>query len=118
MQIQDINFLLTGDVEDGGERMLMTELSERNVGQIHVLKVAHHGSKYSTSDEFLRLTDPQLAVISCGSRNFYGHPHEELLERLENEGCMIMTTPKSGAITVKIGKKATVESWNGGEDDE
>ncbi len=103
--------LLTGDVEGEGERMLTKQLQERGITQIHVLKVAHHGSRYSTSKEFLEQIDPLLAVISCGEDNSYGHPHEELLARLKDDGSMIMTTSKRGAVTVKIGRKTVVRCW-------
>ncbi len=49
-----------------------------------MLKVAHHGSKNSTKEEFLEIVNPKASVISCGKDNSYGHPHKELLERLEN----------------------------------
>lgn len=104
--------LLTGDVEAEGERMLTSQLLERGVTQVHVLKVAHHGSRYSTSEDFLKRIEPLLAVISCGKDNSYGHPHEELLERLQNDESSIMKTPERGAITVKVGKKIVVQCWN------
>ena len=66
-----------------------------------VLKVAHHGSKYSTSDRFLRLCTPDVALISAGEGNQYGHPHEELLERLEVVGCKIYNTLENGAIMLQ-----------------
>ena len=104
--------LLTGDVEAEGERMLTSQLRERGITQVHVLKVAHHGSRYSTSEDFLKQIEPLLAVISCGQDNSYGHPHEELLERLQNAESTIMKTPERGAITVKVGKKIVVQCWN------
>ena len=66
-----------------------------------VLKVAHHGSKHSTSDAFLKLCKPEFALISAGEGNSYGHPHEELLRRLADAGCTIYNTQKSGAIMLQ-----------------
>jgi competence protein ComEC len=66
-----------------------------------ILKVAHHGSKYSTLEEFLALTQPEVSIISCGRDNFYGHPHEELLSRLRNIGSDIKITYETGAVTIK-----------------
>lgn len=71
-------------------------------GPVTVLKVAHHGSRNSTSNEFLALTRPQIALISAGRDNSYGHPHEETLERLQRQGCRIYQTPVSGAVTLYV----------------
>lgn len=91
--------LLTGDVEGEGEQMLIESLLERGIKDITVLKVAHHGSAYSTPSELLLQTSPFVAVISCGENNSYGHPHAELLERLRGQSVEIGITYESGAIT-------------------
>lgn len=90
--------LLTGDVEKEGEDMLLKTLQEKNITQVDILKVAHHGSKYSTSEELLEQLQPNIAVISAGRRNRYGHPHEEVLERLQDMGCTILQTSEEGAV--------------------
>lgn len=92
--------LLTGDVEGAGEAALLAELQKRRMGGIAVLKVAHHGSKNSTSEAFLKQISPWLAVISCGRNNRYGHPHRELLERLEASGAYVLQTMQQGAVSV------------------
>lgn len=92
--------LLTGDVEGEGEQALLEALRRQSVKEITILKVAHHGSRNATSDEFLRQVTPRIALISCGENNRYGHPHEELLERLDDSGAHIVQTPESGAVTV------------------
>ncbi|MDD4113571.1 MAG: hypothetical protein PHC56_11170 [Herbinix sp.] len=56
------------------------------------MKVARHGSKNSTSEEFLSIIKPELSLISCGKNNRYGHPHEELLERLDGVGSAVIIT--------------------------
>lgn len=81
-------------------------------GRLTLLKVAHHGSAYSTKEEMLSVLRPRLALISCGKSNGYGHPHEELLERLENAGCRICVTARCGAVTVRTdGEKLWVEEF-------
>ncbi len=101
---EGFKILLTGDVEGIGEILLTERLRQQGISQIHVLKVAHHGSKYSTSKAFLEQIDPILAVISCGQQNSYGHPHEELLERLEEYTDVIYATKDTGAVTIIPGK--------------
>lgn len=92
--------LLTGDVQNEGEAALQKELDARDIRDISVLKAAHHGSKNSTPEELLERLSPRLTVISSGRNNRYGHPHAELLERLEESGTMIAQTARYGAITV------------------
>ena len=85
-------FLFTGDTETTKEK-------ERNWNDIDVLKVAHHGSSTSTSKEFLNQTKPEYAIISCGVNNDYGHPHKEVISRLngietyrtDNDGTILVT---------------------------
>ena len=75
---------------------------------ITLLKVAHHGSKNSTSEEFLQMINPAIAVISCGKNNRYGHPHEETLERLSEADISWFCTKDYGAITVSVDAKGRV----------
>lgn len=100
-----VTLLLTGDVEGEGEELLLQELKNRDIGNITVLKVAHHGSRNSTGEELLAQLKPSVSVISCGQDNGYGHPHEELLERLENSDTLILKTFETGAVTVQCGGK-------------
>lgn len=98
--------LYTGDMEEEGLEQVKGILRENpQLCDIDLLKVAHHGSRYTTDEEFLELTDPELALISCGRDNSYGHPHRELLERLEAVHAKVFRTDKSGAITVYVRKK-------------
>ena len=105
--------LLTGDVEEEGEDMLLVELKRRKIENVSVLKVAHHGSRYSTSEAFLEQITPKVAVISCGENNSYGHPHSEALERLENVGSVVLTTSECGAIMLEVENEIKIESWKG-----
>ena len=106
------NALLTGDVEGAGEKVLIAELEKLGVRTVDVLKCAHHGSKNATSQAFLDAVDARIAVISCGRNNSYGHPHEELLERLGADGSAVLRTDQSGAVTVHIREgKVSVEEF-------
>ena len=104
LELGERSFLLTGDVEGDGEEHLVKELKERGICHVDVLKVAHHGSRNSTSEAFLEALDADVAVISCGERNAYGHPHRETLERLSEDGSKVCRTDHSGAITMNAKK--------------
>lgn len=96
--------LLTGDVEGEGEITLLEQIKRWGIGQVDVLKVAHHGSRGTTSEELLEQINPKLSVISCGRKNFYGHPHPELMDRLERSGSAILQTRERGAVTIRFGE--------------
>jgi len=79
----NFSILFTGDIGEIPEERLVS--NENIIKDIDILKVPHHGSKYSSTKEFLQSVNPQIAVISVGENNRYGHPHLETLERLENQ---------------------------------
>lgn len=106
------SLLLTGDTEGEGEEVLLGELERRGIDSVTLLKVAHHGSRNSTSAELLGQICPQAAVISCGRNNRYGHPHGELLERLEEAGSYVLRTDQGGAVVVRMkGGQVTAEYY-------
>ena len=101
--------LFTGDIGEETEQDL---LQAGALSDIYFLKVAHHGSRYSTCGEFLEVVKPELAVISCSDSNTYGHPSPETVERLEESGARIAYTMKSGAVTVRTdGEKIRAEGF-------
>lgn len=101
--------LLTGDMSGEGERKWL-EYGEKPT--VQVLKAAHHGSAYSTEEEFLRRIQPKVAVISCGEGNRYGHPAPETVRRLEKAGILRYLTEESGAVIVETdGEKLWVEPY-------
>ncbi len=91
------SMLLTGDAGARSESEIL-----QLVGDVDLLKVGHHGSDTSTSDEFLQACSPELALISCGAGNSYGHPHTPVLERLNDHGAVIYRTDTHGDITVIV----------------
>lgn len=92
----ETDFLFTGDLESDAEKKLATA---ENL-DCEVLKVGHHGSKTSSSKEFLNAASPEYAVISAGRNNRYKHPHGQTLDRLESFGIKIYRTDLSGNITI------------------
>ena len=87
------SFLFTGDAEEMSEYMMLTDQVPLAAS---VLKVGHHGSRYSSSPEFIEAVAPSWAVISCGEGNPYGHPHEETLHNLS--GVKVLRTDRLGTI--------------------
>lgn len=98
LQVSFGNFrmLLTGDMSADGEQAVMGNLRLKK--PVHVLKVAHHGSEFSTSSSWLDALRPGWAVISCGRNNRYGHPHERVMDALLERGIVVWKTPECGAV--------------------
>lgn len=96
--------LLPGDAEKEAESAM---LSQANAGELRseVLKIGHHGSRNSTTAEFLAAVHPRLAVISVGEGNAYGHPNAELLERLADAGVRVLRTDRDGAVHILMDSK-------------
>lgn len=96
---QGYRMLFTGDLGETGEKLLL----EHGINvDADVLKVGHHGSRYSSSEVFLDAVAPKIAVISAGKDNRYGHPHGETLDRLKTHGAGIFCTIECGAVSVTI----------------
>jgi competence protein ComEC len=89
--------LLTGDAEGPAEASLVSAGDDL---ACDVLKVAHHGSRTSSTQPFVDAARPTLAVISVGQDSPYGHPHAEVIKRLRDAGAIVLTTGERGAITV------------------
>ena len=102
----DFGALFTGDLPGTSDEAVVRVLP---FSSYHVLKVAHHGSKNSSSSDFLSAVNPQYAVISCGEGNSYGHPHEETLKRLEEVGAGIYRTDCYGAIILTFSSVGEVK---------
>jgi beta-lactamase superfamily II metal-dependent hydrolase len=88
-------FLFTGDAEGPSEQDM---LEAGSPVRANILKIGHHGSSTATTPAFLDAVSPAVAVISCGSVNSYGHPHEEVLSRLTERGIQILRTDENGSI--------------------
>ena len=100
MNYGEFNMLLTGDIEQEGEEVLVERIPKGVTYE--VLKVAHHGSKGSSTQELLNIIQPKYALISAGKNNSYGHPHKETIERLEAVGSKTISTAEEGAIRIEV----------------
>jgi competence protein ComEC len=117
------SMMLAGDAEEQTEHRLLTkELDLRS----RVLKIAHHGSKYASSSDFLKRVQPEVAIVSCGAWNRYGHPSQAVLDRLratnanvklyrtDLQGEITITTRgKENEMTIKTAKETTEDMWAG-----
>ena len=116
------SILFAGDAEEQSEHRLLTKDLDL---QTRVLKVAHHGSKYATSKDFLDRVKPEVAIVSCGAWNRYGHPAQAVLDRLKAanpnvklyrtdlQGEITITTRGKDDMTIKPTKETTDEMWAG-----
>ena len=96
---KDFDALITGDADAFVEKMLVKYYP---IPDIELLAVGHHGSKNSSCEQFLRATAPELALISAGRGNSYGHPAQETLDRLNALGTDIRRTDQDGTVTVRV----------------
>lgn len=95
----DFKMMLTGDAEKDEENEILAANTPESL-KSQILKSGHHGSKTSSSKEWLRVVAPEAALISCGAGNDYGHPHKETMKKYEALKLKIYETDKSGTITV------------------
>ena len=106
MVYKDFSILFTGDIEEIAERRILNLYSDKLKADI--LKVAHHGSKTSSIEEFIKAVSPRIALIGVGKDNNFGHPNEEVIQRLEKYNIKIYRTDLDGEIDLKINKKITI----------
>lgn len=97
MRYQDIEMLFTGDAGTAVEQEILAKYPSL---QVEILKAGHHGSRTSTSKALLHAVNPQAVIISAGKDNTYGHPHREVVERIERSGAQLYRTDTQGDITI------------------
>ena len=115
------SMLLAGDAEEQTEHRLLTKELDL---EARVLKIGHHGSKYASSNDFIKRVKPEIAIVSCGAWNRYGHPAQSVLDRLRAANVKLYRTDLHGEITitsrgkdadinVKAAKESTEDAWTG-----
>ena len=101
MDYKELSMLFTGDIAGSTEEKII-EGSDKDTLDCDILKVCHHGSKNSSTDDFLKKVSPKLYLISCGLMNRYGHPHRDALSRMTEEGGRILRTDHMGGTQIKL----------------
>jgi competence protein ComEC len=112
VRVGSITILLSGDAEEDEENWLLRH--QRDLLDVDVLKVAHHGSSTSSTPEFLEAVSPRLALVSVGAGNLYRHPSDAVIRSLAAHGAVVMRTDRHGSIVVRTDGRA-MEIEAGGE---
>ncbi len=100
---------MTGDIEKETEKEL---LANPAFLQSDIVKVAHHGSRTSSTQEFIEATKAEYAIIPVGRKSRFGHPHKEVVERWKTSGAKVLTTGERGTITVSTdGKNLEIQTF-------
>ena len=105
----NFKMLFTGDIEEIAENRLCELYKSTNKLQADIIKVAHHGSKTSSTLNFLELVKPKIALIGVGENNNFGHPNDAVLKRIKDLGAHIYRTDQMGEISIVIGNRGNVK---------
>ena len=95
------SFLFTGDMEIDSEEKFLRRYTAIDFGEL-ILKAGHHGSKTSSSDQFIDFLRPELAIVSAGRNNIYGHPHPGVLDTFSKYNIPVLETAKNGSIIILV----------------
>lgn len=105
----NFSILFTGDVEEIAENEICREYNTTDKLKANILKVAHHGSKTSSTAEFIKMVKPQIALIGVGEKNKFGHPNDGVIQRLKNMNTKIYRTDRMGEIEIQINNMGEVK---------
>jgi competence protein ComEC len=109
LNYNNFSILLTGDIEEIAENQILQEYKNTNTLQATILKVAHHGSKTSSTQTFLEAVKPKIALIGVGAKNTFGHPNSGTLEKLQNLNCKIYRTDENGEVSIEVNSKGGIK---------
>lgn len=99
VNVKGSSVLMTGDIDEKGEKSLIADTDIK----ADILKIAHHGSRYSSCEKFIAVAAPKIAVIQVG-KNTYGHPSEEVIKRLEEHKITVLRNDEQGAVGIRVNK--------------
>lgn len=103
---KNFSVLFTGDIEEVAEKEIVNRYKNSAILKSTVLKVAHHGSKTSSTQEFLNVVNPKYALIGVGKNNNFGHPSDITIQALKNRNCNIYRTDENGEISINMNRKS------------
>ena len=96
IEYKDVSMLFTGDIEAAAEQDLVDEYGD--ILDVDILKISHHGSRTSSTEEFINATSPEIGLISCECNNSFWHPHKSVSERLEDKNIKLYRTDENGSV--------------------
>ena len=106
---ENFSMLFTGDIEEVAENRICEMYEDTNKLNATILKVAHHGSKTSSTQRFLELVNPKIAFIGVGENNKFGHPNDEVIERLQEYTKLIYRTDECGEISIIVNRRGRIK---------
>ena len=106
---KNFSMLLTGDIEAIAEEEILKEYKNSNILNSTILKVAHHGSKSSSTQNFIEKVKPKISLIGVGENNTFGHPNEGVIERLKKINAKIYRTDEMGEIIIEVSKRGKLK---------
>ena len=110
LEYKNFSMLFTGDIEKEAEERIYEEYKrEEKRLKSDILKVAHHGSKTSTYEKMLDIIDPKVALIGVGKDNMFGHPANEVIDRLNNRKIILYRTDKNGEVSIYVKNKNNIK---------
>ena len=108
LNYNNFSMLFTGDIEKLAEEEICKTYKNSNILESTILKVAHHGSKTSSTEEFLEKIKPNISLIGVGENNMFGHPSKDIIERLEKKNIKIYRTDLNGEISIRVNKRGKI----------
>lgn len=110
----NFSLLFTGDIEETAEKEILKKYKDKlSILNSTILKVGHHGSKTSSTDDFIKVIKPAVSLIGVGKDNKFGHPNDDVINRLKRYGSLIYRTDEMGEISIKVDKmgKISIEKF-------
>ncbi len=105
LEYKNFSIMLTGDIEEIAENAILNKYKNNaKILNANILKVAHHGSKSSSTEDFIKAVMPEIALIGVGKDNSFGHPSDGTIERLNKIKCKILRTDENGEIELFVNK--------------
>jgi competence protein ComEC len=107
---KNFSCLFTGDIEEIAEKSILKKYENNlKILKSDIIKVAHHGSKTSSTEEFLETVSPKIALVGVGKNNKFGHPNDDVIERLKSLNCKVYRTDECGEVKIVINRSGNIK---------